>query len=104
MSDKTVTRAEIGEAIRKKCSLPRTQAVDYVEVILNEITQSLKTEKEVKIPLFGVFFTRHKKPRIGRNPKTMKETTISERDVVSFRMSRVAKDRINSSLSKPKKR
>lgn len=102
MSDKTVTRAEIAETIRKKCQLSRSQASDYVEVIVDQLTSSIKKEKEVKIPLFGVFYTRHKSARVGRNPKTMKEATISERDVVSFRVSRLMKERVNDALSKKK--
>ena len=103
MSNNTVTRAEIGDVIKKKCSISRTQAMDYVEIILDELTTSIQKKGEVKIPLFGVFFKRHKKPRIGRNPKTMETAAISERDVVSFRVSRIMKDRINSSLKKVKK-
>ncbi|PLX29921.1 MAG: integration host factor subunit alpha [Alphaproteobacteria bacterium] len=74
--------------------------MNCVESIIDEVSLCIKKEKEVKIPLFGVFFSRHKKARVGRNPKTMQEAKISERDVVSFRVSRIMKDQINSALNK----
>ncbi|WP_415272518.1 HU family DNA-binding protein [Candidatus Pelagibacter sp. Uisw_121] len=39
---------------------------------------------------------RAKKSRIGRNPKTKEQTTITSRDVVLFRASKEFKDLVNS--------
>ena len=103
MSKKTITRADIGEALRSKCNLTRTESMNFIETIIDEVCVCVKKEKEVKIPLFGVFGLKHKKARIGRNPKTMKEAKISERNVVTFRVSRVMKDRVNNALNKKKK-
>ncbi len=64
---------------------------DFLSILLNEI----KKNKKVKIPKFGTFILRHKKSRIGRNPKTKEIKPISERNVVLFKPSKELKAYIN---------
>ena len=54
------------------------------------------TKKLIKISSFGTLRTRFKKPRIGRNPKTSKEFTISARNIISFIPSKILKKKINN--------
>ena len=60
------------------------------------LLESLKNEGKVKISNFGTFILRHKKSRIGRNPKTKKEAIISERNVILFKPSKYFKNKINN--------
>ena len=64
---------------------------DFFSIILNE----LKNNKKVKISKFGTFILRHKKSRIGRNPKTLEKKIISARNVVLFKPSKDFKKFIN---------
>ena len=57
---------------------------------------NLKKEKSLKLSKFGTFSVRHKKSRIGRNPKTKEEKKISERKVVLFKPSKEFKEFINA--------
>ena len=66
--------------------------------ILNLIIDNLKKKKKVKISNFGTFEVRHKKKRLGRNPKTKEAKLISERYVVSFKASKDFKKFINNSV------
>ena len=70
------------------------------EHLVNEffslITLNLKKENIVKLSNFGTFSIRSKKSRIGRNPKTKENKTISERNVVLFKPSKEFKEFINS--------
>ena len=50
----------------------------------------------VKIAGFGTFKLRHKKERIGRNPRTKEPAVISSRNVILFKVSQQLKDKINS--------
>lgn len=104
MDSKTVTRADLSEVVRKKCSLSRAQALHAIEVIMKEIADSLQQKREVKVPLFGVFFVRHKKERMGRNPRTLEAAKISERHVVGFRVSRLMKDRVDEACKRRAKK
>ncbi len=68
--------------------------------ILNLILDNLKNKKKVKISNFGTFEVRHKKQRLGRNPKTKEAKLISERYVVLFKASKDFKKFINNSVEK----
>ena len=65
---------------------------DFLSILLDEITNKQK----VKIHNFGTFILRHKKSRIGRNPKTLENKIISERKVILFKASKNLKQFINS--------
>ena len=68
---------------------------NLVEDLLFTIVENLKNEKKLKLSKFGTFSIRSKKSRIGRNPKTNEEKTISNRDVVLFKASKEFKDLVN---------
>ena len=69
---------------------------NLIDDFLFTILENLKSEKKLKISKFGTFSIRSKKSRIGRNPKTKEEKTISGRDVVLFKASKEFKDLVNS--------
>ena len=69
---------------------------NVLEDIFDVILKSLKENGKVKISNFGTFILRFKKSRIGRNPKTKKETIISERNVILFKPSKFLKNKINN--------
>tara|TARA_B100000886_G_scaffold333679_1_gene288121 strand:- start:221 stop:517 length:297 start_codon:yes stop_codon:yes gene_type:complete len=66
--------------------------------LLNLIIDNLKKRKKVKISNFGTFEMRHKKQRLGRNPKTKEAKLISERYVILFKASKDFKKFINNSV------
>jgi integration host factor subunit alpha len=96
MAGKTLTRADLAEAVVKKVGLPRNESQDLVELVLSEISGSLAQGDSVKLSSFGSFGIRQKGQRVGRNPKTGKEVPITPRRVLVFRPSNIMKDRINS--------
>ena len=98
MGGKTLTRADLAEAVVRKVGLPRNESQDMVERVLGEISQCLAGGEPVKLSSFGSFGIRQKAERIGRNPKTGQEVPITPRRVLVFRPSTIMKDRINSGL------
>jgi integration host factor subunit alpha len=95
MTDTTVTRAHLSEAVYQEVGLSRNDSADLVESVLREVSEALSRGETVKISSFGSFFVRHKGQRMGRNPKTGEEVPIRPRRVLMFRASHVLKDRIN---------
>ena len=85
MTGKTVTRADLCEAVYQKVGLSRTEFAALVELVLEEITDCLVRGETVKLSSFGSFVVRKKGQRIGRNPKTGKEVPISPRRVMVFK-------------------
>ena len=102
MSGKTLTRAELANAVFQKVGLPRNESAEIVELVLREIVVSLERGDPVKLSSFGSFGIRDKGQRIGRNPKTGQEVPITPRRVLVFRASNIIKQRINESLSRGK--
>jgi integration host factor subunit alpha len=98
MGSKTLTRADLADAVVRKIGLPRNESQDLVELVLGEISTTLARGEHVKLSSFGSFGVRDKGQRIGRNPKTGDEVPITPRRVLVFRPSNIMKDRINSGL------
>ena len=101
-SGKTLTRADLAEAVFQKVGLPRNESAEIVELVLREIIASLERGDTVKLSSFGSFGIRDKGQRIGRNPKTGQEVPITPRRVLVFRASNIMKQRINDALSRRK--
>ena len=93
---KTWTRNDIIEAISQNVGLSLSDSSLIVEEIFESILNELEIGEDVKISSFGTFSVRHKKSRIGRNPKTGIEVPITERNVVSFSSSNVLKSSFKS--------
>jgi len=102
MSGKTLTRADLAEAVFQKVGLPRNESAELVELVLREIVASLERGETVKLSSFGSFGIRDKGQRIGRNPKTGQEVPITPRRVLVFRASTIMKQRINEALGRPR--
>ena len=98
MAEKTVTRADLSEAVYNELGLSRTESAALVEDILQEIIAALEKGETVKLSSFGAFVVRHKKQRMGRNPKTGEEVPIAARRVLSFRASHVLKEKVNQRM------
>lgn len=99
MGGKTLTRADLAEAVYQRVGLPRNESADLVEIVLNEISGSLEKGESVKLSSFGSFGIREKGERVGRNPKTGEEVPITPRRVLVFRASNIMKARINDTLN-----
>ena len=95
MSTKTLTRADLTEAVFTAVGLPRNEASQLVEDILEEVCGALSRGETVKLSSFGTFQVRQKSQRVGRNPKTGDEVPIAPRRVLVFRPSHVLKAQIN---------
>ena len=65
---------------------------DFIQIII----QSFLKEKKIKFSRFGTFEIRHKRSRIGRNPKTKESKEISSRKVLLFKPSKEFKKLVNS--------
>ncbi|QGM99125.1 integration host factor subunit alpha [Methylocystis parvus] len=94
-NSKTTTRADLAEAVHHKTGLGRTESAKYVEMVLDEIFETIAAREDVKLSSFGAFLIRAKRERQGRNPKTGEGAKITARLVVSFKPSNVLRARIN---------
>ena len=91
-----LTKKEIINSIYMQLGYSKNLIENVLEDIFDVLLKSLKENGKVKISNFGTFELRYKKSRIGRNPKTKKETIISERNVILFKPSKFLKNKINN--------
>ena len=89
------TREDIAESLHTDFGLTKKDCAIFVNDIIETIIEGLKSSGYVKIHNFGSFKVTRKKSRIGRNPKTMEEVMIRERNVLKFKPSRMILDYIN---------
>ena len=89
------TREDIAESLHNDFGLTKKDCIVFVNDIIDIIVEGLKISGYVKIHNFGSFKVTRKKSRIGRNPKTMEDVMISERNVLKFKPSKMIIDHIN---------
>lgn len=92
MPARTVTRADLVEALARRAGLQRADANRLLTGMLDHVQDALVAGDTVKLSRFGNFVVRAKRQRIGRNPKTGEEVPITPRRVVTFRPSQMLRD------------
>ena len=95
MTGKTVTRADLSEALHEEVGLSRQECAGLVERVLDLIVETLERGETVKLSGFGVFQVRAKNARMGRTPKTGEPAAIVPRRVISFRASQIMKAKVD---------
>ncbi|ABB37318.1 histone family protein DNA-binding protein [Oleidesulfovibrio alaskensis G20] len=95
MSGKTLTKADIVDAIYEKTERNRAEVKNVVESLLGIMKQAIKKDHALLISGFGKFEAYDKKARKGRNPQTDETITLPPRKVVVFRLSRKFRAELN---------
>ena len=80
-----MTKADIISEVFDKVGLPKQDAEELVEMILDMIKDTLKEGETVKLSGFGNFVVRKKNSRKGRNPKTGEVILIAPTRTVAFK-------------------
>ena len=99
MGAKTLTRADLSEALHDEVGLSRQECAGLVERVLDMIVETLERGETVKLSGFGVFQVREKRARMGRNPKTGEPAAINPRRVISFRASQIMKAKVDGAAT-----
>lgn len=92
---RTVTKADIIEAIHGQVGFSKKEAADLVETVFDTMKQVLERGEKIKLSGFGNFVVRGKTARQGRNPQTSESIVITERRVLTFKPSQVLKAALN---------
>ena len=96
MDKNNISRDEIADVMKNEFGFNRKLCLDIVHDIIDIIIEGLKKDKKVKIHNFGTFKLNSKSSRVGRNPKTKEEFTITGRNVITFKASKILLKYINS--------
>ncbi len=85
MAKKTLTKADVVEAVAKAADISKKAAAAAVDAVLDTITAALSKGNKVQLTGFGTFEVRKTKKRTARNPRTGEEITVPARNVPRFK-------------------
>ena len=88
-------KIDLIEEISKQSKISRSESKLCVEVIMSELTSAIASGEGVEIRGFGAFYKRHRKGRIGINPKTGEKTEVAEKFVPFFKPGKFLKEAVN---------
>ena len=91
----TITRSDLTKKLREQFGFTASQSRKLVDLIFEEICESLVNGEEVKFAGFGTFKILDKSARIARNPKTGESAIVSARRVATFRPSTEYRERVS---------
>ena len=92
-----LTKKDLVNSLYMQLGFSKKISENLLDDFLLMIIDNLKKQKKLKISNFGTFIIRHKKKRIGRNPKTKERKIILDRNVVLFKASKSFKEFVNIS-------
>ena len=91
-----MNKSDLTSKIFKNLSFLKKQDVDEASTILIEkISSSLQEKDRVEIRGFGIFSTRKRASRIGRNPKTGSAIIVHSKFYLYFRPAKALKLELN---------
>ncbi len=90
-----LTKKDLVNLVYMQIGFSKQISENLIDDFFQIIVDNLSKEKTLKLSNFGTFSIRQKKSRVGRNPKTKKETIISQRNVVLFKASKEFKNFVN---------
>ena len=91
------------ELLQKLCNLYpsifRKDLEKIIEIIFQDIINSLKEGKNIEIRGFGTYKIVKRKARVGRNPKNAELIQIPEKNVIKWKTSKVFFKRLNKNFT-----
>jgi integration host factor subunit beta len=98
MTDSTLTKADLVEAVVQVTELPYKESESVVETIFESIIGALQGGDRIEIRGFGSFHIHQRRGRTGRNPKTGAKVEVPPKRVTSFRPSKELKSQVNGGV------
>lgn len=90
-----MNKAELISAVSEKTGLSKKDSEKAINATFDTIVESLESGEKVQLVGFGVFDTKERAPRIGRNPKTKEEIAIPASRVPTFKAGKALKDSVD---------
>ena len=79
----------------KNPHLTRSELERVVNVIFEEISETLSFGGRVEIRGFGSFSIKHRNARVGRNPRTGAVASVPEKNVMHFKTGKGLREKLN---------
>ena len=89
-----MNKANIVDKVQEVLGSTKADAERAVEAIIESITHTLKGGEEVSIAGLGIFVTKARPAREGRNPRTGESIRIAASRTAKFRPAKALKDAV----------
>src|SRR5664280_176238 len=93
-----MTKADLIDDVSRRAELTRKDSEVIGETIFESVVRSLRAGDKIEIRGFGSFRTRHRKSRVGRNPKTGDRVEVPAKKIPFFKPSKELKERLGGLL------
>ncbi|MBD3178678.1 MAG: integration host factor subunit beta [Candidatus Latescibacteria bacterium] len=90
-----MTKADIVEEIAARTKLNKKESFVVVDLIIENIKNTLAEGKKIEIRGFGSFKVKQRGERMARNPRTGEAVHVPAKLVPYFKPSKLLKERIN---------
>ena len=87
-----MNKSELIAAAAQSAGVAKKDAERVLNAALDIIAKKLAAEEKVQLSGFGIFETKHRQPRVGRNPHTREAVDIPAACVPCFKPSQNLKE------------
>jgi integration host factor subunit beta len=91
-----MTKADLIEEVVAVTDLSRRSSEQVVTVFFDSIVESLRRGDKVELRGFGTFRLRHRRARVGRNPKTGESVHVPAKAVPYFKPGKELRRLVNN--------
>lgn len=89
-----MNKTELIAAAAERSGISKKDAERVLNAAIDSITASLASGEKVQISGFGIFETKDREARVGRNPHTKQAIEIPATRVPTFKASKALKDTV----------
>ena len=89
-----MNKTELIAAVAQKAGLTKKDAERVLCATFDTITESLVKGEKVQLSGFGIFETKEREARVGRNPRTKEAIQIPATKTPAFKASKTLKDAV----------
>ena len=90
-----MNKSDLAEAVGQSFGGNKSMGATAVDAVLGAIQDALADGDKVQISGFGTFEVRHRKARMGRNPRTGEEVEIKASNAPAFKAGKNLKEAVN---------
>ena len=87
-----MNKTDLIAAAAEKSGISKKDAERVVNALLDTVTASLVKGEKVQLSGFGIFETKEREARIGRNPRTKEQVQVPATRTPTFKPSKLLKD------------
>ena len=93
-----MNRSELERRVAERTGLASSAAKGAVDTVFEVIAEALASGEDAKITGFGVFGTRARPARTGRNPRTGESVSIAASTAPTFKPGKALKNAVNTDM------